>query len=105
VIPDDLLRQGAVMLDAAGVPDPMREARILARAVPAAQFLEKVAERAQRKPLSQVLGYRDFYKHRFVVTGDVLDPRPDTETLIEVALQGDFRRVLDLGTGSVCILL
>lgn len=93
------------MLDAAGVPDPMREARILARAVPAAQFLEKVAERAQRKPLSQVLGYRDFYKHRFVVTGDVLDPRPDTETLIEVALQGDFRRVLDLGTGSGCILL
>ncbi len=106
--PDDLLREGAGILDAAGVPDPMREARILWRATPnedSAAFLAKVEKRALRMPLSHVLGYRDFYKHRFIVTSDVLDPRPDTETLVEIALRAEFTRVLDLGTGSGCILL
>jgi len=108
VTSDELLRQGAAILDAAGVPDPVREARILWRATPdedSAAFLAKIAKRAQRMPLSHVLGYRDFYKHRFIVTSDVLDPRPDTETLVEVALRAPFTRVLDLGTGSGCILL
>jgi release factor glutamine methyltransferase len=68
-------------------------------------FFAKIAERATRKPLSQVLGYRDFYKMRFIVTGDVLDPRPDTELLVDVALQQSATRILDLGTGSGCILL
>ncbi|MGJ8624042.1 MAG: peptide chain release factor N(5)-glutamine methyltransferase [Yoonia sp.] len=103
---DRLLREAAAELARAGVPDPQREVRILWRAVADQEtFHAKIAERAQRKPLSQVLGYRDFYKHRFIVTADVLDPRPDTETLIEVALQHAAMRVLDLGTGSGCILL
>lgn len=106
--PDDWLRKGAALLGAAQIPDPQREARLLWRATteedgPA--FLAKVEQRAGRVPLSHILGYRDFYKHRFIVTGDVLDPRPDTETLIEAALAHPFARVLDLGTGSGCILL
>lgn len=102
----DALRKGAAALERAGVPDPRREARILWRAAQDEQgFFAKIAERATRRPMAQVLGYRDFYKLRFIVTPDVLDPRPDTETLIEVALQRPFRRVLDLGTGSGCILL
>ncbi len=68
-------------------------------------FAALVARRAALEPLSHLLGYRDFYKHRFYVTSDVLDPRPDTETLIEAALAVSFRSVLDLGTGSGCILL
>lgn len=68
-------------------------------------FHRLVERRTSREPLSHLLGYRDFYKHRFVVTSDVLDPRPDTETLIEAALAVPFNRVLDLGTGSGCILL
>ena len=64
-----------------------------------------VARRAAHEPLSHLLGYRDFYKHRFFVTADVLDPRPDSETLIEAALTVPFQTVLDLGTGSGCILL
>jgi release factor glutamine methyltransferase len=68
-------------------------------------FQVLVGRRASSEPLSHLLGYRDFYKHRFVVTADVLDPRPDTETLIEAALAVPFTRVLDLGTGSGCILL
>lgn len=64
-----------------------------------------LAKRCQRVPVAQIVGFRDFYGRRFLVGPDVLDPRPETETLIEVALRLPFRRVLDLGTGSGCILL
>ncbi|NVK05996.1 MAG: peptide chain release factor N(5)-glutamine methyltransferase, partial [Marivivens sp.] len=47
----------------------------------------------------------EFYGRRFKVTRNVLDPRPETEILIEVALQDAFASVIDLGTGSGCILL
>ncbi len=60
--------------------------------------------RLSGRPLSQVLGTRAFWKAEFFVTEDVLDPRPDTETLVERALQTSFDHVLDLGTGSGCIL-
>ncbi len=103
---DDLLQRGAALLAEAGIPDPQREARLLWRNIgEAGDFLAMVARRAQRVPMSQVLGYRDFYAHRFIVTDAVLDPRPDTETLVSCALEHDFTRVLDLGTGSGCILL
>ncbi|MYM53981.1 peptide chain release factor N(5)-glutamine methyltransferase [Rhodobacteraceae bacterium GS-10] len=62
--------------------------------------------RAMGEPVSKILGYRDFWNHRFEVSADVLDPRPDTETLIAAALEGVApKRILDLGTGSGCILL
>ncbi len=106
--PDDLLRKAAAILAEAQIDNPTREARILWREMPSddgTAFLAKVWQRAGRVPLSHVLGHRDFYKQRFIVTSDVLDPRPDTETLVEVALQEPFARLLDLGTGSGCILL
>jgi release factor glutamine methyltransferase len=69
-------------------------------------FDAAIAKRSKFQPISQIVGYRDFWKHRFYVTPDVLDPRPDTETLIEKAVElGPFKTVLDLGTGSGCILL
>lgn len=62
--------------------------------------------RAGGEPVSKILGYRDFWKHRFEVNADVLDPRPDTEALVAAALEGPApERILDLGTGSGCILL
>ncbi len=64
-----------------------------------------IADRLARKPVSRILGYRDFWEHRFQISGDVLDPRPETELLVELALSRPFGRVLDLGTGSGCILL
>jgi len=64
-----------------------------------------VSAREARRPLSHVLGGRMFHGHWFIVTADVLDPRDDTETLVEAALAADFADVLDLGTGSGCILL
>ncbi|SDF99763.1 peptide chain release factor N(5)-glutamine methyltransferase [Sulfitobacter delicatus] len=111
-------------LRAAGVPDPARDARLLlahAAAVDAARvtliapeeiapevaerFEHLVSLRAVRVPVSQLVGRRAFYGRDFAISRDVLDPRPETETLIDLALGARFKRVLDLGTGSGCILV
>ena len=63
-----------------------------------AAFSAALSLRLDRVPMSHILGYRDFYEHRFIVTPDVLDPRPDTEALVSRALEYDFDNVLDLGT-------
>lgn len=69
-----------------------------------------LARREQRQPVSQIVGRREFWSLSFHVTRDVLTPRPDSEALIEAVL--DARpdrhaplRILDLGTGSGCLLL
>jgi release factor glutamine methyltransferase len=69
-----------------------------------------IARRAGREPLSHILGVREFWSLPFQVTGDVLTPRPDSETVVEAVLElvGGRRgplRLLDLGTGSGCLLL
>ncbi len=111
-------------LRAAGVPDPARDARVLlahAAKVDAARvtliapediapeiaerYDNLIALRAVRVPVSQLIGAREFYGRSFDISRDVLDPRPETEALIEVALSEPFDRVLDLGTGSGCILV
>lgn len=71
----------------------------------AERFESLIARRLAREPVSHLTGRRMFYGREFEVTPDVLDPRPETETLIEAALSQPFERVLDLGTGSGCILL
>jgi len=80
----------------------------LADAVPApvlAILNADVAARARRVPVSHLTGRRAFWGRTFRVTPEVLDPRPETETLVEAALAAPFDRVLDLGTGSGCILI
>lgn len=68
-----------------------------------------VRRRIAGEPLTRILGVREFWGLEFEVTPDVLDPRSDTETLIEAALkwagsQADkCIRILDLGTGTGCI--
>ena len=116
-----LLRAATARLADAGVDDPAGDARrLMARHVrepvsarlgdmldPGAVtlFEADIAARAARRPVSHILGWRDFWGRRFEVSADVLDPRPDTETLIEAALAGPApRRILDLGTGSGAIL-
>jgi release factor glutamine methyltransferase len=111
-------------LRAAGVPDPARDARVLlahAARIEASRvtliapeelasdiadrYEQLIALRAVRVPVSHLLGEREFYGRRFKVSSDVLDPRPETETLIEAALALPFERVLDLGVGSGCLLV
>lgn len=70
-----------------------------------AAFEALVARRAAREPLSHILGKREFYGRMFEISPAVLDPRPETETLVALALQEPFERLLDLGTGSGCIAL
>ncbi len=66
-------------------------------------------KRIEGAPLDKLLGEKDFYKYRFKVSEDVLSPRPDTEILVEAAgkliFQNKMEKVIDLGTGSGCILL
>jgi release factor glutamine methyltransferase len=69
-----------------------------------------VNRRLQREPVAQILGYKDFWRDRFVVSRDVLTPRADSEVVIETLLRhrpnkNAALRVLDLGTGSGCLLL
>jgi release factor glutamine methyltransferase len=68
-----------------------------------------VARRLRREPVSRILGRKGFWKIMLTVTPDVLSPRPDTETLLDVALlafePAQTFSVIDLGTGSGAILL
>ena len=72
-----------------------------------------IERRARREPVSRILGERDFYGRSFAISPATLDPRPDSETLIAAALELVREeawttrplRILDVGTGSGCLLL
>ncbi|MFI5183356.1 MAG: peptide chain release factor N(5)-glutamine methyltransferase, partial [Vicinamibacteria bacterium] len=74
-----------------------------------ALFLALVEERARRRPLQHLTGTQAFWRHDFRVTPDVLIPRPETEILVEAAIERlrdrDHPTVVDVGTGSGCIAL
>ncbi len=110
----------AQRLKEAGIDEPRREARLLVRAVTGGdpllgdvqhsdQLERAITQRVSRVPLSKIIGKREFYGRDFIVTKDVLDPRPDSETLIDEALKilpdDEPVSILDLGTGSGCLLL
>lgn len=72
----------------------------------AARYEQALTRRIAHEPVSKITGQRVFWGRQFQVTGDVLDPRPETESLIAEALAGPTpARLLDLGTGSGCIAL
>lgn len=74
-----------------------------------ARFRELVTKRAAGSPVAYLVGYKEFFLHRFEVTQDVLIPRPATETLVVTALDilknVSNSSVLDLGTGSGAIAI
>jgi release factor glutamine methyltransferase len=119
------IREGAARL--VGVADnPGLEARLLLgralgltrndmirepdRAVDTAGFDALVARRIAHEPLALIVGHREFWSLDFLVSPATLIPRPDSETLIETALiacggRPPPRTILDLGTGTGCLLL
>lgn len=78
------------------------------------QLLQAYVDRRRRhEPVSRILGVRDFYGRTFAISPATLDPRPDSETVIAEALEiareegwmSQPLRILDVGTGSGCLLL
>jgi len=124
----DLLREASQALRDAGVPEARREAGSLLSHVigkdrtflishaedivagdDLARFREAVARRASGEPLQYITGVQDFYGREFRVTTDVLIPRPETELLVEAALEVIAHKpaplICDVGTGSGCIAI
>lgn len=125
----DALREAVMALQRAHIDTASLDARILLQHVlnvsreewlagseqklteaQAAYFRELIEKRARRQPVAQLIGRREFFGREFKVTADTLDPRPDSETLIEAALAHyrDWeapKMLLDLGTGTGCLLL
>ena len=114
-----LIARGTSALDQGGISNATRDARLLAAHVcdidPSrvtlhemdkvseaviARFDDAITQRLNHRPVSRIIGVRQFWGRNFQVTDDVLDPRGDTETLIAEALQTPAKRILDLGTGS-----
>jgi len=121
------------LLRAGGIDTPGRDARLLVAAalgisgerlisrpempvnVEAAKALDTyIARRLAREPVSRILGHRGFYGRDFEISPATLDPRPETETLVDatlelIALEHEDRsaslRILDIGTGSGCLLI
>lgn len=122
----DALSWGAQMLDQAGIENAPLDSEVLLRHVldmererlymntealmsagQDAKFRELVLRRSRREPVAYITGHKEFWSLDFVVTPAVLIPRPETELLVEVALQYVKKtgsvQILDLGTGSGAI--
>ena len=120
----ELLTAGQAKLRECGISDPVRDARLLLAdclelrtqnlnlldnscisEIKISKFWRMINERCKRKPVSKILGYRSFWGRDFEINENVLDPRGDTETLIELILDCNFENMLELGTGSGAIAI
>ncbi|HEX7775047.1 MAG TPA: peptide chain release factor N(5)-glutamine methyltransferase [Parvibaculum sp.] len=115
-------------LKQAGIASPELDARLLVQAAAGCDEIDMIREpgrmlapaeierlagfearRLAHEPVSRIVGLREFWGLTFKVTPATLDPRPDSETLIEAALDllpaASAPMILDLGTGTGCLLI
>jgi release factor glutamine methyltransferase len=126
---DALIARSAAALAAAGVESARLDSRLLlshatgetverlvarseraVSAVEADAFAALIHRRTMREPLAQIIGQREFWSLPFLTTRDTLTPRPDSEAVIEAVLalvpdRDAALDVLDIGTGTGCLLL
>ncbi|MCL4150477.1 UNVERIFIED_CONTAM: hypothetical protein GTU68_032499, partial [Idotea baltica] len=125
---DELITDAAKRLAQSGIETPRREARLLialaadlstaqlivrgnqaASGVITARFEEMVCRREGREPFAHIAGFRSFYGLDFISDARALVPRPDSEVVVEAALErmprGRGVRIADLGAGSGCLLV
>jgi release factor glutamine methyltransferase len=120
------LKKAKLLLENHQVENPSLDARLLLQhscnlthefivanpfaLIDTANFYQLLQRRALREPISHIIGKREFYGLDFIVTPNTLDPRADSETIIDAALayftdKNQKFKILDLGTGSGCLLL
>ena len=122
------LKNAAERLQRAGVPEPTSSAEVLLSELlgigraeitlhdepltgeQAALYVAWISRRLEREPVQRILGYAPFRDLRLELSHETLIPRPDTESVVEAALEridrrGGFCRVLDIGTGSGAIAI
>lgn len=125
----ELLAQARAELAAAGIDSAAADARILMMdslgltstdlhlrsgqppSRPVEPFRQRLRRRMAGEPVYRILGYRPFYAHEFTLSADTLEPRPDTETLVDLAIEALSRRFgretpflfADIGTGTGAI--
>ena len=126
---DEVLKIAIAKFKATGVLQPINDARILLghslnkpnerfygkeEEIIQSEYLDdfssKILRRCRREPVSKIIGVKEFWSLELLVSPYVLDPRPDSETLIEAARKqfpdkNRILNILDLGTGSGCLLL
>ena len=124
VLAKDVLRRATQRLQRAGVENPGYDTtrlfesclgkRLFAldpdefAAIPVdfwSRFELAITLREQRMPVAKITNEKEFWGRKFFVNSNVLDPRPETEVLIAEALGEEFELLLDLGTGSGCLLV
>lgn len=100
-----LLLQQVCGLEHAGLISHMREPVSVDRAE---QYAGLIDQRINGRPVHRIIGYREFFGHRFQLSSDTLEPRPDTECLVERVLADDHGAnpgFVDIGTGSGAIAI
>ena len=125
-----LIYDGKKILSESGVKNAMNEARIIIKRTLKKTDLELIispnqeisskqgksilhnySKRAEGRPVSKIFGFKEFFSNEFIVNKNVLDPRPETELLVELTIKSLFKRkdkkisLLELGVGSGCLII